>query len=465
MTPRDADLRRAIVGLCLAMLLSAIDQTIVVAALPTIGAALGDFVDTPWIVTAYLVASTIVTPLYGKLADIHGARKMLLVGIAIFVVGSIACALAPTMGALCAARAVQGAGGGGLISLAQIALADLISPRERGRYQAYFGAVFAASSLAGPALGGFFAERLHWSLIFWINLPLGLIAFAVANRALERLPTRRHPHRIDYLGAGLLALASGLLALALGDSAAEAASRAGLFALSALSWALFAWRQRRAEEPFIPLSVLANPIVRDATLCGAFGFGALVGGSVVLPVYFQGALGLSAEAAGIAMTPMMIGTVIGATLSGRLMAHLPNYKAPATIALAVALVAALLAALKLSELSLFALDTLLTLISIGIGAVLPVSAVSVQNAVEAKSLGAATATMQFARQIASALIVAMLGALMMGDGQEQAMSARDLVASFLLVGLARAACVALALFFLARLEEKPLGSAPAAREV
>lgn len=463
--PREADLRRAIVGLCLAMLLSAIDQTIVVSALPTIGASLGDFADTPWVVTVYLVASTIVTPFYGKLADIHGARKMLLVGILVFVVGSAACALAPTMATLCAARTVQGAGGGGLISLAQIALADLVSPRERGRYQAYFGAVFATSSLAGPALGGFFAERLHWSLIFWINLPLGLVAFTVANSALGRLPTRRHPHRIDYLGAGLLALASGLLALAMGDRAAEPAFRASVFALAALSWALFAWRLRRAEEPFIPLSVLGNPIVRDATLCGAFGFGALVGGSVVLPVYFQGALGLSAEGSGLAMTPMMVGTVVGATLSGRLMARLPNYKAPATIALAVALVAALLAALKLSELSLFALDALLTLVSVGIGAVLPVSAVSVQNAVEAKSLGSATAAMQFSRQISSALIAAMLGALMMGDGREHAPSAQELVDSFQLTNLARAACLALALFFLLRLEEKPLGSAPAAREV
>lgn len=462
---READLRRAIVGLCLAMLLSAIDQTIVVAALPTIGATLGNFADTPWIVTAYLIASAIVTPLYGKLADIHGARKMLLVGISVFVVGSAACALAPTMTALCAARAVQGAGGGGLISLAQIALADLVSPRERGRYQAYFGAVFAASSLAGPALGGFFAERLHWSLIFWINLPLGLVAFTAADHALGRLPTRRHPHQIDYLGAGLLALGSGLLAFALADQAAEAASRAGVLALSALSWALFAWRLGRAEEPFIPLSVLADPIVRDATLSGAFGFGALVGGSVVLPIYFQGALGLSAEATGVAMIPMMVGTVIGATLSGRLMAHLPNYKAPAMVGLAVALVATLLTALKLSELSLFVLDALLTLVSIGIGAVLPVSAVSVQNAVDTKSLGSATAAMQFARQIAGAMIAALLGALMMGDGQDLAPSARELGASFVLVNLARAACLALALYFLARLEEKPLGSAPAAREV
>ena len=374
-----AELFRVMAGLCLAMLLSALDQTIVVTALPTIGVELGDLKASPWIVTAYLVAATIVTPLYGKLADIHGGRIMLMVGIAIFIVGSAACALAPNMILLVGARALQGMGGGGLISLAQTIIADLVSPRERGRYQTYFAAVFVTSSVAGPLLGGLFAHYLHWSLIFWINLPLGLLAFFFANTALKRLPSRRHQHKLDYLGAGLLALASGLLALALSQHGAPLASILGPLALSSLFWALFAWRLRSAEEPFIPLSVLSNAVARNAALSGAFGLGAFVGLSVVMPVYFEGGLGLSADGSGLALIPMMVGTVVGATLSGRSMGHLAHYKTPAMIGLAFAGAAALILAWRLVDLSLWSLIALLTLASFGVGTMLPISTVCVQK--------------------------------------------------------------------------------------
>ena len=468
-----AELFRVMAGLCLAMLLSALDQTIVVTALPTIGVELGDLKASPWIVTAYLVAATIVTPLYGKLADIHGGRIMLMVGIAIFIVGSAACALAPTMISLVGARALQGMGGGGLISLAQTIIADLVSPRERGRYQTYFAAVFVTSSVAGPLLGGLFAHYLHWSLIFWINLPLGLLAFFFANTALKRLPTRRHPHKLDYLGAGLLALASGLLALALSQ---RGASILGPLALSLLFWALFAWRLRSAEEPFIPLSVLSNAVARNAALSGAFGLGAFVGLSVVMPVYFEGRLGLSADGSGLALIPMMVGTVVGATLSGRSMGHLAHYKTPAMIGLAVAGAAALILAWRLVDLSLWSLIALLTLASFGVGTMLPISTVCVQNSVEIRNLGSATAVMQFVRQIGCALIVALLGALVMGDGASLdaarniggarhingAAALEGIGASFHLVFIVIAICLGASLLFLVRMEEKPLRETPAA---
>ena len=198
------EIRSIIVGIMLAMLLASLDQTIVATALPTIGRELNDVEHLSWIVTAYLLASTAVTPLYGKLSDIHGRRVTLLAGIAIFVAGSIACALAPTMLALILARALQGLGGGGLISLAQTIIADIVPPRERARYQVYIASVFVTSSVAGPVLGGFFAEHLHWSVIFWINLPLGLLAFAMTNAKLRRLPRHERPHRLDVLGAALL---------------------------------------------------------------------------------------------------------------------------------------------------------------------------------------------------------------------------------------------------------------------
>src|SRR5256884_53235 len=199
----------------LAMFLSALDQTIVATALATIGRAYADVENLTWVVTAYLLAATVVVPIYGKLSDIYGRRPALLGGIAIFVAGSVACALSPTMPALIAARALQGLGGGGLIALSQTIVGDAVSPRERGRYQGYFGAVFAAASIAGPVLGGVFAEHLHWTLIFWINLPLGLAAFLITGRALKALPRNDRPHDLDLLGVALMVTGTIALLLAL----------------------------------------------------------------------------------------------------------------------------------------------------------------------------------------------------------------------------------------------------------
>ena len=315
--PNAAELRQVMFGLGLAMLLSALDQTIVVTAMPTIAADLGDPQDLPWIVTAYLIAATVVTPLYGKFADVYGRRRVILIGVITFVIGSVACALAPSMAALAGARVIQGLGGGGLISLAQTIVADLVSPRERGRYQSYFAAVFITSSIAGPALGGIFAQYWHWSLIFWINLPLGLAALLIVNSRLKRVPERRHPHRVDYLGAMLLIAGSGLLVLALGWGGVRypwrSAPIVGLLTASALAWALFAWRTARAEEPLIPLRILRLRIVRDAILSSSFGLGGFVGLSVVMPIYYEICGGMNASESGLTLIPLMVGTVAGAT--------------------------------------------------------------------------------------------------------------------------------------------------------
>ena len=258
-----AAIRSIVLGILLAMLLAALDQTIVATALPTIGRELHDLDNLPWVVTAYLLTSTAVTPLYGKLADIHGRRITLLIGIATFVVGSIACALAPTMLTLILARALQGLGGGGLISLAQTIIGDVIAPKERGRYQAYIASVFVSSSVAGPALGGFLAEHLHWSMIFWINLPLGLLAFWMTNRVLRQLPRHERPHQLDLLGAALMVVATVLLLLALSFGGTRLPWGSGpilaLLAGSAVVWALFVLRLATAVEPLLPLSVVLQP--------------------------------------------------------------------------------------------------------------------------------------------------------------------------------------------------------------
>ncbi|HEV7874568.1 MAG TPA: MFS transporter, partial [Enterovirga sp.] len=211
----QADIRQIFGGILLAMFLAALDQTIVATAMPTIGRDLHDLEHLPWIVTAYLLAATAVTPLYGKFSDMHGRRVAMLIAIATFVAGSIACAMAPTMLVLILARALQGLGGGGLISLAQTIIADMVTPRERGRYQVWIASVFATSSLAGPVLGGLIAETLHWSVIFWINLPLGLLALWLTNSRLKLLPRHDRPHRLDILGALLMVGGTVSLMLAL----------------------------------------------------------------------------------------------------------------------------------------------------------------------------------------------------------------------------------------------------------
>jgi EmrB/QacA subfamily drug resistance transporter len=461
------EILQIMIGLGLAMLLSALDQTIVATALPTIGADLGDFAHLPWIVTAYLVTATTVTPLYGKLADKYGARIMLLVGISTFILGSLLCALAPSLTLLALARALQGMGGGGLIALAQTIIADLVTARERGRVQTYFSIVFVAASIGGPVLGGVFAEYLHWSMIFWINLPLGAAAFFMTYFKLARLPQRSHPHRVDVAGALLLVGASvaSLLALSWGGVRYPWSSAPILAMLAAAiaGWALFAQRTRTTAEPLIPLTVLANDIVRNAILSGGFGLGTFIALTIYLPIYFEAALGLTADRSGLALIPLTVATVTGATIAGRLMSRVRHYKAAPLVALTAAVAASLALTLWLDSLSLAALDALLAVVGLGVGAMLPVTTVSVQNAVPAHDLGTATAVMQFSRQLGGVLIVAIFGAIVIGGhGGEIAQQAPSPATIEALRETFRAAFalgtlfIALCLFFLARMEERNL---------
>jgi EmrB/QacA subfamily drug resistance transporter len=468
-----SEVRLIIVGVLVAMFLAALDQTIVATALATIGRDLGNFDLLPWVVTAYLVTSTAVTPLYGKFSDIHGRRPTLLVGICVFVIGSAACALAPNMLALILGRALQGLGGGGLISLAQTIIADVVSPRERGRYQVYIASVFISSSLAGPVLGGFFAQHLHWSLIFWINLPLGALAFVMTDRLLRRLPRHERKHAIDVLGAVLLVAATCVLMLGLNWGGTRypwvSAPIAGLFAGSAVLWALFALRLGRAPEPLIPLSLFRNGVVRNGTLSACFGMGVFIGMSIYVPVYLETVRGLSAADSGLALVPLMVGTVVGATLSGRLMARVTHYRRLPTAGLCLAIVATLALTLEARTLPLPALEVLFTMFSIGLGSLLPVTTVAIQNAVSPNQLGTATAGMNFFRSLGGALVVAVFGAILLGGGAGAAMhevipvqgSAADIAGAFHLVFGTATVFLLFSLLFLFRMEELPLrGAAP-----
>ncbi len=474
----DAEVRPIIFGLMLAMFLSALDQTIVATALPVIGRELGDLANLSWVITAYLLSATAVTPLYGKLADIHGRRAVLLAGIGVFVAGSIACALARTMPALVLARAVQGLGGGGLIALAQTIIADVVTPKERSRYQAHFGAVFAAANVVGAVLGGFSAQYLHWSLIFWVNVPLGLAALAMIYRTLARLPQMQRPHRLDILGALLMAGAtvSLLLALTWGGTRYPWTSPviASLLAASVALWTLFALRLATAPEPFLPLSVLFNPVVRTATLSAGFGMGSLIGLSVYVPVYLQAVAGLSAGHSGLGLIPLLGGTVIGATFSGRRMARLAHYKRLPLAGLACGTVALAVLAVE-PAVPVVASAALLAVMGLGCGSLFPVTTVSLQNAVHPHQLGTATAALNFFRQLGGAILVAAFGAILLagigvagpggrtadilsraGGGQEA-----GLAHAFRWVFLAAALCLAAALGFLLLMEERPLRDRPA----
>jgi EmrB/QacA subfamily drug resistance transporter len=409
--------RSIIFGLMVAMFLAALDQTIVATALPTIGREIGDPEDLSWAITAYLLSSTAVTPLYGKLADVYGRRIMLMTAIGIFTVGSVACALAPSMTMLAFARALQGMGGGGLISTSQTIIADLIPPRERTRVQGYFASVFALASVAGPVLGGVLAEHLHWSVIFWINLPFGGLAWLMTSSSLRALPRHDRPHRIDLLGAILMVAASIPLLLALGWGGLRypwGSSVILVLALvSAVGWALFTLRMILVPEPFLPVSIIANKVIGPAIMTGFFAAGTLIGLTIYVPIYLQIGLGTTASHSGLALMPLAGGIVIGSALSARFMARIRHYKTPSLIGLGAAVCTLAAFAVAPLQLPMPVIIVLLAVIGTGIGSVFSLTTVSIQNAVVPHQTGIATAALNFFRSLGSAIIVAGLGAVVL----------------------------------------------------
>lgn len=462
--------RILVVGIMFALALAALDQTIVVTALPTIAAELGGAEKLSWVVTAYLLTSTATAPLYGKFSDIRGRRAALFLGMAIFVAGSVASALAPSMTALVVARGLQGIGAGALIAIPMTIIGDVISPRERGRYQSYIAGVYATASLAGPVIGGSLAEYLHWTLIFWINLPIAAVAFAVAGPAMRKLPEVRRPHKLDLVGAVLLVGATATILLALTWSGNRfgwgSTVTIGLVVAAAVSGALFAWRLSSTDEPIIPVGVLKNPVVAAGTAASFFTMGAFIGLTMAIPLFFEVMRGFSASQAGFAVIPYMIGTTVGAMSSGKLMGHTGRYKKLPLVGLGFgAVVLALLAAL-FPAMPDVVLSLSLALVSIGLGTVLPVSTVAIQNAVEPAEMGTATALNTFCRQLGGAFLVAVFGAILVAGGAGSAVlrqAAADGVAAdpglegaFRLIFLAGAASIAAAWVAVALMEERPL---------
>lgn len=473
--PLDAaGVRAVVLGIMLAMFLGALDQTIVATALPTIGRDLENVDDLSWVVTAYLLTATAVTPLYGKLSDIYGRRPTLLCAIGIFSLSSLGCAMAPTMGVLIAARALQGLGGGGLLSLAQTIIADIVSPLERGRYQGYIGMVFATSSIGGPVVGGVFAEHLHWSLIFWINLPLGLAALLMTNRALKRLPRHERRRRLDMAGAALMMAASTALLLAMTWGGTRYAWGSPpilcLLAFSAALWAAFVVRLSSTLDPFLPLPLLLNPVVGIGTASVTCVFGTMVGLTIFVPLYYEVVLGLSAGESGFALMPQLAGTVIGSTLTGRAMVSVRHYKRMPTAGLLLAVTALTIIATKTVGLPLPVTSGLMGLVGLGLGSVFPVTTVSIQNAVRPHELGTATGAMNFFRSLGGALMVSAFGAIVLGGtggahhaaltleslATEVGQTGAALAPVFRWVFAAAASCLTVGLVCLVAMQERPL---------
>ena len=417
----DRQRSTVVLGVAPLAFLASLDQLIVAPALPQIGARLGDIDLLPWVVTAFLLAATITTPLYGRLGDIYGRRVIIPISLAILMLGSLLCALAPTVLLLALARAVQGAGAGGLNALLQAAIADAVPPVERGRYQAYLSAVYIAASLSGPLLGGFLSEYFQWQLIFWINLPLGALAWFLSWRELRLLPDRRVDHPLDIIGAALLAAATFTLLLALGWGGVRypwlSPYILGLIAAAvALAFAYLA-HARRIAEPLVPFVVMRNRVVSVAAAVIFFQSAAFIGTVAYLPIYLELVLDMPSTAAGgmISLMPL-VGT--GASLyMSRRMARGPWVKRMAVWAVMLGTLATATLALIAPIATAPQVAGLLIVFAIGCGFAFPLANISAQNAVEHGYVGVAAALINFSRNIGSAVAGALLGAILVAGGQ------------------------------------------------
>jgi EmrB/QacA subfamily drug resistance transporter len=402
-------------GLMLGMLLAALDQTIVSTALPTIVGDLGGINRLAWVVTAYLLASTSSTPIYGKLGDLYGRKIVFQTAICIFLVGSMMSGLSHTMMELIGFRAVQGIGAGGIMSLSMAITGDILSPRERGKYQAYGMSVFSIASIAGPALGGLFTQHLSWRWCFYVNIPLGAIALIVTSVVL-RLPFRRVEHKIDYLGAALLV--GGVSAILL-------ATTWGGSEYPWLSWQLlatvgtgvvllvaFAAQERRAIEPLLPLRLFQNSTFRVVSAISFVVAMVLFGTTVYLPLFLQLVTGAGPTISGLLLVPQMVGMMGGGVIVGRLVAKKGRYRIYPIIG-AVLLPIGMFLFSRMTPTTPHLVTSLFLFINgCGMGLIMPVTLTAVQNAVDQKDLGVATSSSVFFRSMGSAFGVAIFGAVM-----------------------------------------------------
>jgi EmrB/QacA subfamily drug resistance transporter len=402
-------------ALMLGMLLAALDQTIVSTALPTIVGDLGGVDHLSWVVTSYLLASTVSTPLYGKLGDMYGRKALFQLAIVIFLAGSALSGASQSMTELVLFRGLQGLGAGGLMVGAQAIIGDLVPPRERGRYMGLIGSVFAFASVVGPLLGGFFVDTLSWRWVFYVNLPLGAVALVVTASRLKLPPRERSQHRVDYLGAALLT--GGATALILlttwggNEYAWDSGTIIGLGAAGVVLLILFLLQERRAQEPVIPLGLFRSgpfSVVNGvAFLVGLAMFGALT----FLPLFLQIVDGATPTGSGLLMLPLMAGLLAASIISGRMITKIGRYKVFPVAGAAVMTVGMFLLSLLDLDTTRLQSSLYMLVIGVGIGTVMPVLVLVAQNAAAPRDMGAATSTATFSRSIGGSVGVAVFGAI------------------------------------------------------
>jgi EmrB/QacA subfamily drug resistance transporter len=464
------EVRTILMSLLLTMFLAALDQTIVATALPTIGRQFNDVGNLSWVITAYLLASTAVAPVFGTLSDIYGRRVMITVSLTLFTVGSILCAVAPNMPVLIVARGLQGLGGGGIMPVVQTVISDVVSPRERGQYQAYFSGVWMAAGLLGPVLGGVFAEHLHWSMIFWINVPLALGALALLLPKMGKIPVFHRKRKVDWLG-GVLLMGSAvvvMLVLTWGGNRYLWLSPVILSMIGAsvaLAFA-FVWHANNADEPFLPLALMRGPIAPYAMTAGGCALGAITGLTVQLPLYYEVVHHLSASEAGLALIPIAAVSTCGAAIAGKTMARARHYKRVAVVGTSMAVVFGTV--LTLTTLPLWGFLIILALFALGLGTTFPVSVVSLQNSVARAQIGTVTGAMNFFRSLMSSFTVAAFTAILLmalgadislaGEhrGAVSSIPVADMITAFRYVFGAATALLALGAICMIAMEERPL---------
>ncbi len=399
-------------GLMLAMLLASLDQTIVSTALPTIVRDLGGASHLSWVVTAYLLASTVTTPMWGKLGDLYGRKVLFLGTIVIFLVGSILCGTAQDMPQLIVYRALQGIGGGGLMVLSQAIIGDVVAPRDRGKYQGAFGAVFGVTSVAGPLLGGFFVDNLSWRWVFYVNMPVGVVALVVVAIVLPATRAATRPS-IDFAGIAVLAAAASCVVLVTSFAGSlwawGSVQVIGLIVLVVVLVVVFVLIERRAKEPVLPLRLFGNRVFSTSSVIGfVVGF-AMFGAITYLPLYLQQVRGVSATASGLQLVPMMVGLLLTSMGSGQIISRTGRYK-PFPIAGCAVFTVGLFLLSRMNESTGTVESSLyMFVLGFGLGMVMQVLVLAVQNAVDYRDLGTATSGATFFRSIGSSIGVAVFG--------------------------------------------------------
>ncbi len=407
---------QVIFGIMLCIFLASLDQTVIIPAVPAMAADLNAFGHLSWIVTAYLLTSTAATPIIGKLSDIWGRRALLLPSLALFVLASLGCGFAQSLPQLIVARAVQGLGGAGLMSMAQAAIADVVSPRERGRYQGYMASMWGISSIAGPIVGGWVTDTFSWRWIFWVNLPIGLMAMALCNRALRMIRTQKRAVRIDYAGSALLVGGVTALLLMLSWGGVElpwsSAPVIGLGVCGVIMLGSLFWQERVAADPILPPRLFANPTFSRGVLIAFFTSLGLFGATFLLPLYFQLVLGFDAETSGLLVMPFLVSSVVGAYIGGQLARRIGRTKGLVLVGLLACAAGFLGLMLRADGGSLLLVLPVSGLLGLGTGITMPSVLMQVQNAAERRDVGAATGSLLFLRSMGGAFGSTIVGTVL-----------------------------------------------------